>query len=512
MASTTPRAEMSNPPPTQVASSPLQDALKGIQQAVDNAKGHAVFTCGGKIKIGTADDTLPTEDTRPSQGGVQGEAKVEHPKDKEKGNEQPIKGKEDIFTQEQTGGPIVIRYDVQDDLVTGASRKVTLPVENEADSLAALIKCCSPATFGHDGKDVYDETYRKAIKLDNTEFCTTFDPYSVGIVRIIERMLLPNVEGQKAYKRTVRAELYNLNIYSGPSGKFRPHVDTPRSSLQFGSLVVCLPSQHEGGSLAARHDGKAVIYNWWKRASNHIQWAAFYSDCEHEVLEVSSGHRITLTYNLFVEMESVIPKLLPCKLPLHETVEKLVKIKNFMTKGGTLGFYCTHAYAHTSNVPMSQWSLKGIDMAMFYVLHSLDLKPLLRPTLKENFHFYDEFEEDEEDEYDEWESDGENGEPLVPAECRYLENAIVGDELWPLRVRENRGIEGMTMDDGRDWEEHWGLSDRLKVLWLNKRPDNAQVAYAYLAYGNEPGLGARYSNATIIATVPPKRRQDVCTQ
>ena len=27
-------------------------------------------------------------------------------------------------------------------------------------------------------------------------------------------------------------------LYSGPSGKFRPHVDTPRGALQFGSLVV----------------------------------------------------------------------------------------------------------------------------------------------------------------------------------------------------------------------------------------------------------------------------------
>ena len=31
-----------------------------------------------------------------------------------------------------------------------------------------------------------------------------------------------------------------------------------------------------------------------------IQWAAFYSDCEHEVEEVIAGHRITLTYNLYV--------------------------------------------------------------------------------------------------------------------------------------------------------------------------------------------------------------------
>jgi hypothetical protein len=31
-----------------------------------------------------------------------------------------------------------------------------------------------------------------------------------------------------------------------------------------------------------------------------IQWAAFYSDCEHEVKEVKTGHRITLAYRLYV--------------------------------------------------------------------------------------------------------------------------------------------------------------------------------------------------------------------
>ena len=56
-------------------------------------------------------------------------------------------------------------------------------------------------------------------------------------------MLLPSVPGNQ---RGVRAELYKLNVYSAPSGKFKAHVDTPRSEKQFGSLVVCLPVAHEG--------------------------------------------------------------------------------------------------------------------------------------------------------------------------------------------------------------------------------------------------------------------------
>ena len=43
-----------------------------------------------------------------------------------------------------------------------------------------------------------------------------------------------------------KAELYKLNIYSAPSGKFKAHVDTPRSKSQVGSLVVALPVEHKG--------------------------------------------------------------------------------------------------------------------------------------------------------------------------------------------------------------------------------------------------------------------------
>ena len=87
-------------------------------------------------------------------------------------------------------------------------------------------------------------------------------------------------------------------VYSSPSGKFKPHVDTPRGLAQFGTLVVCLPYRHEGGQLRVAHSGEETIYDWGNQ-NDIVQWAAFYSDCEHEVYEVTAGHRITLTYNLY---------------------------------------------------------------------------------------------------------------------------------------------------------------------------------------------------------------------
>lgn len=146
--------------------------------------------------------------------------------------------------------PITIRWD-------GSSvEKITLPVtdtETSASQLNALLATCAPASFGHNGKDVLDETYRKATKLDDDQFSSSFHPHDCGIVDAIAQSLLPLVfdtdsESQPIQSGVVTARLYKLNVYSAPLGKFKTHVDTPRGPRQFGSLVVCLPCEHEGKS------------------------------------------------------------------------------------------------------------------------------------------------------------------------------------------------------------------------------------------------------------------------
>jgi hypothetical protein len=46
------------------------------------------------------------------------------------------------------------------------------------DELEALYRTCKPATFGRNGENVLDGTYRKAGKMDLTAFSTLFDPRS----------------------------------------------------------------------------------------------------------------------------------------------------------------------------------------------------------------------------------------------------------------------------------------------------------------------------------------------
>ena len=84
-----------------------------------------------------------------------------------------------------------------------------------------------------------------------------------------------------------------------------------------------------------KHRGRVVQFTWGQAHSRSIHWAAFYGDCQHEVLEVTSGHRITLTYNLYYS--SIGPLARPVadhrQLPLYSIVGDTLQEAHFMPKG-----------------------------------------------------------------------------------------------------------------------------------------------------------------------------------
>jgi hypothetical protein len=104
---------------------------------------------------------------------------------------------------------------------------------------------------------------------------------------------------------------------------------------------VCLPCDHDGGQLIVRHQDQATTFDW-SGPNKDIKWAAFYSDCEHEVLEVTSGHRINLTYNLYMRRSlddsSELSKALDVQqLPVYSDVKNALAQSEFMAEGKDLG-------------------------------------------------------------------------------------------------------------------------------------------------------------------------------
>ncbi|TAQ83539.1 hypothetical protein B7494_g8139 [Chlorociboria aeruginascens] len=396
-----------------------------------------------------------------------------------------------------TAPPVVLRFDTDVTI-----KKIEFPLSGGKDgevtegNIEALLSACAPASFGLEGKDVLNDTYRKAAKLDRNQFSVDFHPHDYGVVDAIAQSLLPSVykalssEQLKANRVEhwgVVAELYKLNIYSGPSGKFKKHVDTPRGAAQFGSLVVCLPYSHEGGQLVVEHNGHKSVFDW-SIPSTDIKWAAFYSDCEHEVLPVTSGHRITLTYNLYISeyiggiMQEEFPTADPASYPLFEVAKELLAKKAFMTKGGTMGFYCQYRYAHTTKSQGSDrfpYALKGQDAAIYMVFEALGLNLHLRPVLHQDEGAYD----------------------YLDGEASSISR--IGKRLHPIEI--GGEVEELDSSAWADLLQHtWPMDEREDITWLNGLPDNYvwDIALMNIVYGNQAELDWHYSYAAILVDVP----------
>ena len=77
------------------------------------------------------------------------------------------------------------------------------------EALEHLSNTCERATFGLNQDDVFDESYRKAGKLDAAHFATKLDVERSGLMDFVRFNLLQG----EASGRSIKAELYKLNVY-----------------------------------------------------------------------------------------------------------------------------------------------------------------------------------------------------------------------------------------------------------------------------------------------------------
>ena len=149
--------------------------------------------------------------------------------------------------------------------------------------------------FGKGEETLVEAAVSSSWELDSSEFQLSnlaWQPFVQNTVTEVYGKL-----GLSYGRENVKAELYKLLIYE-EGAFFKSHQDSEKTNGMFGTLVISLPSKHEGGKVVLRHNDTEDFFDSAKYSPFGTSFAAWYSDVFHEVEKVTSGHRIVLIYNL----------------------------------------------------------------------------------------------------------------------------------------------------------------------------------------------------------------------
>ncbi|KAI0291798.1 hypothetical protein B0F90DRAFT_335279 [Multifurca ochricompacta] len=267
----------------------------------------------------------------------------------------------------------------------------------------------------------------------------------------------------------------------------------------FGSLVIVFPTAHEGGTLHLRHDGQEWTFNSGLELAGlrtpTIGYIAFFSDIEHEVAPVISGHRVTLTYNLYFYDKGPIskkdstsegnsyPPVAVNERAFRETLEDFLENPEFLAVGGTLGFGLRHIYPVSKSRMLRDIYnlLKGSDAAVFRSFKTLGFEPTL-------YMYYEGYS---------WQSDS-------------TEAAIINNVMFSFNDTENPDIIQEIASRGGlvvwhkdhaqiDSKEKWANPE--KVHWVTPVMEFNRQEGSYATYGNSPELKLVYGYLCLVVRI-----------
>jgi hypothetical protein len=177
----------------------------------------------------------------------------------------------------------------------------------------AIIAQCERAPYGRGRETILDTTVRNVWQLAPSRL----DIRGKSWPETFERILSICAEGLGCTGANVSAEIYKLLVYD-EGAFFKAHRDTEKTEGMFGTLLIVLPSPHTGGELVVRHADREVTIDLSGDEVAEIKFAAFYADCEHEVLPVTRGNRVCLVYNLLQRPPRDVKNPPPLMAPIYD--------------------------------------------------------------------------------------------------------------------------------------------------------------------------------------------------
>lgn len=269
---------------------------------------------------------------------------------------------------------------------------------------------------------VVDTSVRKTWELDHTQFALANPAWQAYVASLLDDA------AQSLAMSEVRAEPYKLLLYEEGSF-FKRHKDSEKVPGMIGTMVICLPSKHDGGSVHLSHAGKSYVFETDKTSDFGLTSLSWFSDVTHEIKPLKSGYRLVLTYNIIHTGHKHISADL-----VGEQSERLrsvlVKWQSKLPFREKLVYMLDHKYTQSS---LKLSNLKGRDRAVCQSLYEVGLScgftiflaKMTRTQGDDSNEYYDDDEESTELE------DVRTCDGLTVCNRVYLEDEdILGSDLW----------------------------------------------------------------------------------
>ncbi|EGZ25980.1 hypothetical protein PHYSODRAFT_253566 [Phytophthora sojae] len=167
---------------------------------------------------------------------------------------------------------------------------------------------------------------------------------------------------------SMECKLYKMLVY-GEGGHFLKHQDTEKEDGMVATLVVQLPSTHEGGDLIIYRGGEVKHRHDFGTkdgtAAYLPHYAVHYADAEHALEKVTKGFRLALVYSLCLPLAMRHLERDHDKLMSEELADA---IRTMGPEEESFALLLAHEYTEKSVGDLGSGALKGIDRARFMAL------------------------------------------------------------------------------------------------------------------------------------------------
>ncbi|KIW68644.1 hypothetical protein PV04_04573 [Phialophora macrospora] len=374
-----------------------------------------------------------------------------------------------------------------------------------------IISKCEQSPFGKGSETVVDTSIRKSWQLNPSQFTIRNPKWQQTIKDIVSKIhgeLLLDIELDSC-----SAELYKLLLYE-PGAFFKAHKDSEKAPGMFGTLVICLPSAHEGGELILNFNGATKSIQTASSSALAMSYAAWYADVLHEVKPVTSGYRLVLTYNLIclnAAGKGRVPpvtsfedqyNLIAALTKYNEQLQHLDSLPNFLV------YRLEHQYTQAS---LRADRLKGPDFGRLQCLKQvadeLGFGLYLANMEKEIIMSDDSYEDRHYDYYDDEEDDGEDDEE-DDYKLKRDDNRCDEEELSrSITLKYVVNLDGRRIDRAIDYRSSGVAVDEETFVGFADEEDEEPDDEEHSGFtGNEGCTATYWYRTTVIVIVPPARK------